>query len=143
MEIGYPSVIYYITSRSERMSNHSGFGNCNDPITATSIYTTTGMELDQTINCLHSSIPRLDLQINVGKEPALMGLLHVYKTYFPDLILTPLEMSSQTIFKCPDQNTADAIVVLQDRWNHLADQSHASLLNGSKDPIVRNGVCIH
>lgn len=102
-----------------------------------------GMELDQTINSLPPSICRLDLQVNVGKEPALMGLLHVYKTYFPDLILTPLEMSSQTIFKCPDQITADIIVVLQDRWSHLADQSQASLLSGSKDPIVRNGVCVH
>ncbi|KAG0043009.1 hypothetical protein BGZ83_011936 [Gryganskiella cystojenkinii] len=82
---------------------------------------------------------RLDLQATVGKEPALVGLLHVYKSYFPDLILTPLTLATQTIFKCPDQNMADSILVLQDRWSYLAEQEHVALMNGSKDPIVRNG----
>jgi len=87
------------------------------------------------------SIYRLDLLTQVGKEPTLAGLLHVYKGYFPDLILIPLPLSNQTIFKCPDQTTAAAISSLQDRWSHLAhEESHGSLINGSKDPIVRSGV---
>jgi hypothetical protein len=82
---------------------------------------------------------RLDLQITVGKEPALAGLLHVYKSYFPDLILAPLTLTTQTIFKCPDQTTAEAIAALQTKWNHhSANPSFA--LNGSKDPISRSGV---
>ncbi|GJJ70668.1 centromere protein I [Entomortierella parvispora] len=81
----------------------------------------------------------LDLQIAVGKEPALTGLLHVYKTYFPDLILTPLQLSNQTIFKCPDQSIADSIAILQDRWGYLAEESQTMSLHGSKDPIMRNG----
>ncbi|KAF9963863.1 hypothetical protein BGZ70_007145 [Mortierella alpina] len=84
---------------------------------------------------------RLDLLTQVGKEPTLAGLLHVYKGYFPDLILIPLPLSNQTIFKCPDQTTAAAISSLQDRWSHLAhEEPHGSLINGSKDPIVRSGV---
>lgn len=80
----------------------------------------------------------LDLQITVGKEPALAGLLHVYKSYFPDLILAPLTLTTQTIFKCPDQTTAEAIEALQTRWSHRsADQLFG--LNGSKDPISRSG----
>ncbi|KAF9984961.1 hypothetical protein BGZ75_003502 [Mortierella antarctica] len=83
---------------------------------------------------------RLDLLTQVGKEPTLAGLLHVYKGYFPDLILIPLPLSNQTIFKCPDQTTAAAIGALQDRWSHLAHaEPHGLLLNGSKDPIVRSG----
>ncbi|CAO3570743.1 unnamed protein product [Mortierella alpina] len=82
----------------------------------------------------------LDLLTQVGKEPTLAGLLHVYKGYFPDLILIPLPLSNQTIFKCPDQTTAAAISSLQDRWSHLAhEESHGSLIDGSKDPIVRSG----
>lgn len=82
---------------------------------------------------------RLDLQITVGKEPALAGLLHVYKSYFPDLILAPLTLTTQTIFKCPDQTTAEAIEALQTRWSHgSADQLFG--LNGSKNPISRSGV---
>ncbi|KAG0287595.1 hypothetical protein BGZ96_008489 [Linnemannia gamsii] len=80
----------------------------------------------------------LDLQITVGKEPALAGLLHVYKSYFPDLILAPLTLTTQTIFKCPDQTTAEAIATLQTKWSHFsANQSFE--LNGSKDPISRSG----
>ncbi|KAG0072444.1 hypothetical protein BGZ89_006255 [Linnemannia elongata] len=78
------------------------------------------------------------IQITVGKEPALAGLLHVYKSYFPDLILAPLTLTTQTIFKCPDQTTAEAIEALQTRWSHRsADQLFG--LNGSKDPISRSG----
>ncbi|KAF9931628.1 hypothetical protein FBU30_009804 [Linnemannia zychae] len=81
---------------------------------------------------------RLDLQTTVGNEPALAGLLHVYKSYFPDLILVPLTLTTQTIFKCPDQTTADVIAALQTKWSHLSvNQSYE--LNGSKDPISRSG----
>ncbi|KAF9086453.1 hypothetical protein BGX23_008881 [Mortierella sp. AD031] len=80
---------------------------------------------------------RLDLQITVGKEPALTGLLHVYKSYFPDLILAPLTLAAQTIFKCPDQATAEVITALQTKWSHRSNQSYE--LNGSKDPISRSG----
>ncbi|KAF8930074.1 hypothetical protein BGZ47_000749 [Haplosporangium gracile] len=80
----------------------------------------------------------LDMQITVGKEPALAGLLHVYKSYFPDLILAPLTLTTQIIFKCPDQTTAEAIEALQTKWSHRsADQSFG--LSGSKDPISRSG----
>ncbi|KAF9418955.1 hypothetical protein BGZ94_009550 [Podila epigama] len=83
---------------------------------------------------------RLDLQVTVGKEPALTGLLHIYKTYFPDLILTPLQLSNSTIFKCPDQATATMISQIQDRWQLLnASIERDSTFGGSKDPIERIG----
>ena len=82
---------------------------------------------------------RMDLQITVGKEPALTGLLHVYKSYFPDLILAPLTLATQTIFKCPDQGMAEVIAALQTKWSYRPNQSYE--LNGSKDPISRSGVC--
>ncbi|KAG0281418.1 hypothetical protein BGZ95_003818 [Linnemannia exigua] len=82
---------------------------------------------------------RLDLQIIVGKEPALAGLLHVYKSYFPDLILAPLTLTTQTIFKCPDQTTAEKIATLQTKWSHTAPANSSYELNGSKDPISRSG----
>ncbi|KAG0381202.1 hypothetical protein BGX24_006574 [Mortierella sp. AD032] len=82
---------------------------------------------------------RLDLQIIVGKEPALAGLLHVYKSYFPDLILAPLTLTTQTIFKCPDQTTAEAIAALQTKWSHTSPANPSYELNGSKDPISRSG----
>ncbi|KAF9911910.1 hypothetical protein EC991_001814 [Linnemannia zychae] len=82
---------------------------------------------------------RLDLQITVGKEPALAGLLHVYKTYFPDLILAPLTLTTQIIFKCPDQTAAEAIAALQTKWSHTSSLNQSYELNGSKDPITRSG----
>ncbi|KAF9317405.1 hypothetical protein BG003_000791 [Podila horticola] len=82
----------------------------------------------------------LDLQVTVGKEPALTGLLHIYKTYFPDLILTPLQLSNRTIFKCPDQATATLISQIQDKWRTLnAILGHDTAFGGSKDPIERIG----
>ncbi|KAG0038181.1 hypothetical protein BGZ82_000862 [Podila clonocystis] len=82
----------------------------------------------------------LDLQVTVGKEPALTGLLHIYKTYFPDLILTPLQLSNRTIFKCPDQPIATLISQIQDKWRTLnASLGHDTAFGGSKDPIERIG----
>ncbi|KAI1315956.1 hypothetical protein EDD11_010594 [Mortierella claussenii] len=82
----------------------------------------------------------MDLQVTVGKEPALTGLLHVYKSYFPELILAPLAMSNQTIFKCPDQVTSTHIMALQEKWGHLAtSHAHELSLRGSKEPMVRSG----
>ncbi|KAG0330539.1 hypothetical protein BGZ99_000009 [Dissophora globulifera] len=80
---------------------------------------------------------RMDLQTNVGREPALEGLLHIFKSYYPDLILTPLPLSNATIFKCPDQNLSERVLEIQDRWSHLAEQHHILSLNGSKEPIIR------
>ncbi|KAG0355950.1 hypothetical protein BGZ54_000905 [Gamsiella multidivaricata] len=83
----------------------------------------------------------MELQTTVGKEPALTGLLHIYKSYFPDLILAPLEMSNSTIFKCPDQALLEQILATQDKWAHLSDnQTHEISLSGSKQPIARSGV---
>lgn len=82
----------------------------------------------------------MDLQITVGKEPALIGLLHVYKSYFPDLVLAPLTVSQQTIFKCPDQTMSTLIMTLQERWTHLGEAQVQQLaFNGSKEPIVKSG----
>ncbi|KAG0348256.1 hypothetical protein BG004_005575 [Podila humilis] len=82
----------------------------------------------------------LDLQVIVGKEPALMGLLHIYKTYVPELILTPLQLSNRTIFKCPDQDMATNISQVQDKWRILnASLDGSTEFGGSKDPIERIG----
>ncbi|KAF9402909.1 hypothetical protein BGX21_008102 [Mortierella sp. AD011] len=83
----------------------------------------------------------MDLQIIVGKEPALIGLLHTYKSYSPDLILAPLTTSNQTIFKCPDQAMSTLIMELQEKWSHLGtSQAHELSLNGSKEPIMKTGI---
>ncbi|KAG0250868.1 hypothetical protein BG011_008026 [Mortierella polycephala] len=80
-----------------------------------------------------------DLLLIVGKEPALTGLLHIYKSYRPELIMTPLPLTNQTIFKCPDQTTANLIAELQEKWSHLGtNQSYDISFTGSKDPIVRS-----
>ncbi|KAF9952818.1 hypothetical protein BGZ65_005041 [Modicella reniformis] len=82
----------------------------------------------------------MDLQITVGNESALIGLLHVYKSYFPDLILAPLAISQQTTFKCPDQAMSALIMALQERWSHLGEaQAQQLTFNGSKEPLVRIG----
>ncbi|ORZ09055.1 Mis6-domain-containing protein [Lobosporangium transversale] len=81
----------------------------------------------------------MDLQMTVGKEPVLVGLLHVYKSYFPDLILAPLTISNRTIFKCPDQPMSILIMGLQEKWSHL-NQGQETTLVASKAPIVRSGV---
>ncbi|KAF9103995.1 hypothetical protein BGX27_010277 [Mortierella sp. AM989] len=83
----------------------------------------------------------MDLQITVGKEPAIIGLLHVYKSFSPDLILTPLTLSNHTVFKCPDQVTSALIMELQEKWSHLGtSHTNGQSLNGSKEPIMKSGI---
>ncbi|KAG0232922.1 hypothetical protein BGW42_007831 [Actinomortierella wolfii] len=84
---------------------------------------------------------RLDLQTSVGRELPLTGLLHVYKSYFPDLILMPLPLSNRAIFKCPDQALATKIMDIRAQWNSpssLALSLEADL-TGSKKPLVKIG----
>ncbi|KAF9353974.1 hypothetical protein BGX34_011280 [Mortierella sp. NVP85] len=82
----------------------------------------------------------MDLRITVGVEPALIGLLHVYKSYSPDLLLGPMTISQPTIFKCPDQALSTLIMGIQERWSHLNEiQGQQLSFNGSKEPLVRSG----
>ncbi|KAG0260978.1 hypothetical protein DFQ27_003256 [Actinomortierella ambigua] len=84
---------------------------------------------------------RLDIQTSVGRELPLTGLLHVYKSYFPDLILMPLPLSNRAIFKCPNQALASKIMDIRAQWktsSALALSVEANL-TGSKKPLVKIG----
>ncbi|KAF9583775.1 hypothetical protein BGW38_008575 [Lunasporangiospora selenospora] len=82
----------------------------------------------------------LELQINVGKEPPLLGLLYTYRSYFPNLILAPLPTTNRITFKCPDEATATLIQELQEKWSILStDTYHEIPLDGSKAPISKLG----
>ncbi|CAG8451070.1 6782_t:CDS:10 [Paraglomus brasilianum] len=65
----------------------------------------------------------LDLQSRIGDDPPLMGLLTVYKGYFPNLVLIEIPKSRKLIFKCPDVEWKHIIDEVQKRWSNEASLS--------------------
>ncbi|RUP50559.1 Mis6-domain-containing protein [Jimgerdemannia flammicorona] len=77
----------------------------------------------------------MDLHHRVGPEPAVIGLLSVYKDYYPNLVMTNIPPSKRLIFKCPDLAWQQSIQEIQAKWNaenfQFVIASHAPLQMGS------------
>ncbi|CAI2174606.1 2651_t:CDS:10 [Funneliformis geosporum] len=60
---------------------------------------------------------RVDLQNRYGPEPHLLGLLTLYKTFFPNLVTIRIPSSKGSIFKCPDVAWLQLFNQIQRKWN--------------------------
>ncbi|MCJ1378742.1 hypothetical protein MMC17_001841 [Xylographa soralifera] len=78
----------------------------------------------------------LELSRNFGNEPALVGLLKVYKEYYPDVIVGQSAAGKSSPFEHPDPEWRGRLHVLQDA-NVRATDIYA---NTTSFKVVRRGV---
>ena len=56
----------------------------------------------------------MELERKVGAEPALMGLLRVYKNFYPDVIVGNIPATRANLFKTPDPEWIENLMRVQD-----------------------------
>ncbi|CAO2648421.1 Nn.00g076880.m01.CDS01 [Neocucurbitaria sp. VM-36] len=79
---------------------------------------------------------RLELSRGLGNEPALQGLLRVYKDYYPDIILGSTSTSRKSFAPLPDLEWRTRISAVQEA-SAVADNSSVDQHNGFK--VLRKG----
>ncbi|RAR04214.1 SPX-domain-containing protein [Stemphylium lycopersici] len=79
---------------------------------------------------------RLELSRGLGNEPALQGLLRVYKDYYPDIILGSTSTSRKSFAPIPDAEWRARITAVHEA-STAADESTADVRNGFK--VLRKG----
>ncbi|CAG8659270.1 7903_t:CDS:10, partial [Ambispora leptoticha] len=72
---------------------------------------------------------RINLLGRFGNEPNLIGLIRIYKDYYPNYVMVSIPSTRKAIFKCPDSALQLLILQVQRRWNALNDLSIESSLN--------------
>ncbi|KAH9882910.1 hypothetical protein J1614_000276 [Plenodomus biglobosus] len=78
----------------------------------------------------------LELSRGLGNEPALQGLLRVYKDYYPDIILGSTSTSRKSFTPQPDEEWRTRIAAVQEA-NVAAEDDAANRYNGFK--VLRKG----
>ncbi|MCJ1393038.1 hypothetical protein MMC18_005910 [Xylographa bjoerkii] len=77
----------------------------------------------------------LELSRNFGSEPALIGLLKVYKEYYPDVIVGQSAAGKSSHFEHPDPEWRDRLHILQDTSARVTD----TYANTTSFKVVRRG----
>ncbi|EMD87275.1 hypothetical protein COCHEDRAFT_1217472 [Bipolaris maydis C5] len=78
----------------------------------------------------------LELSRGLGNEPALQGLLRVYKDYYPDIILGSTSTSRKSFAPRPDDEWRARIAAIHEASN-VVDDSGGEVQNGFK--VLRKG----
>ncbi|KAH4069112.1 hypothetical protein HBI88_061990 [Parastagonospora nodorum] len=78
----------------------------------------------------------LELSRSIGNEPALQGLLRVFKDYYPDIILGSTSISKKSFAPQPDTEWRTRISAIQDA-STAADETLIDRYNGFK--VLRKG----
>ncbi|KAL6708368.1 hypothetical protein ACN47E_003292 [Coniothyrium glycines] len=79
----------------------------------------------------------LELSRGIGNEPALQGLLRVYKDYYPDIILGTTSTSRKSFAPQPDPEWRSRISAIQNATVNSADSMNGAY-NGFK--VLRKGL---
>ncbi|PKY44091.1 Mis6-domain-containing protein [Rhizophagus irregularis] len=61
---------------------------------------------------------RIDLRTRFGPEPHLLGLLTLYKDFFPNLVTIRIPPIKNATFKCPDVEWFQLFNQIQRKWNY-------------------------
>ncbi|KAI9786901.1 MAG: hypothetical protein M1839_005132 [Geoglossum umbratile] len=78
----------------------------------------------------------LELTRNVGDEPALIGLIRVYKDYYPDVIVGAAASGRASFFSHPNPEWRTRLLVIQEQGAQARSESQHQL---SSFKVVRNG----
>ncbi|KAK3216910.1 hypothetical protein GRF29_1g1314434 [Pseudopithomyces chartarum] len=81
---------------------------------------------------------RLEYARGLGNEPALQGLLRVYKDYYPDIILGSTSASRNSFPPAPDAEWRSRIAAIQERA--AAEDAGSEQRNGFKASVTLEGI---
>ncbi|KAH0543376.1 hypothetical protein FGG08_002332 [Glutinoglossum americanum] len=79
---------------------------------------------------------RLELARNIGNEPALVGLIRMYKDYYPDVIIGSAGSGRASFFSHPSPEWCKRLLVIQEESAQARSESRQ---HQSAFKVVRNG----
>ncbi|GBB86979.1 hypothetical protein RclHR1_13430003 [Rhizophagus clarus] len=79
----------------------------------------------------------IDLQTRFGPESHLLGLLTLYKDFFPNLVTIRIPPIKNAIFKCPDVAWFQLFNQIQRRWNYSINDTPTTRSSSFKQTAKR------
>ncbi|KZL81610.1 mis6 domain-containing protein, partial [Colletotrichum incanum] len=90
----------------------------------------SGLLFAQLLRLMLTLRPRLNLSRNTGNDPALTGLLRVYKDYYPEIIVSDALRGRASVFKHPDTEWRERLDQIQREHSQRAAEAAGQPRNG-------------